>query len=202
MAEENMKIDRVIDDQGRRVETRSYEIVVDGQKERVIETHVEQVPMALQERVVEKIAPVVTTRKKELFKDGKVVNSVVEELDNNTMKMSAVVPVTPPPVPQVNALTKEDLIEALREVMKPTVRSEEVKSEVKLKVKKPAVEEEEEEEVVKPVKVKKKAVQATETDEEVVKEGGWGEWVEIGAYTLLSGQLAFILYYLVLKNWI
>ncbi len=188
---DNVKIDRIVDDNGRRVETRVYETVVDGQKQRIVETHVEEIPMALHERVVESIAPVVTTRKKETYKDGQVVDSVVEELDHGTMKMTVAQP------QPSNTLTKEDLKEVLHELLNARDNVREVRAVKKKVVVPPAppkppkeveVEEEEDEPTpVTPVKVESNKM--------------W-DWLEIGAYVILSGELAFCLYHLVLKNWL
>lgn len=190
---EDVKVERIVDENGRRVETRVYEVVIDGQKERVIETHVEQIPMALQERVVEKIAPVVTTRKKEIYnKDGKVVESQVEELDNGSMKMA---PVVVQQAPANNALTKEDLLEVLREVLTTRESVREVKPTKKKVVNKPkkVVEQEEEEIEDDPTPV---TPVTTPTNNKL-----W-EVFEIGAYVVLAGELAFCIYHLVLKNWL
>lgn len=170
---ENLKVERVVKDDGRRAETHVYESVVDGQCERVVETHVEKVPMDLQERLVETIAPIVTARKKELYKDGKVVNTVVEELDRGTVKMT-------PQLPD-NVLTKDDLKSILQEILESN------KAPIKLKKKKKL-------EVTPEPELKQEDVP--------VKENGIWELVEIGAYVVLSGELAFCLYHLVLKNWI
>src|SRR4051812_16583820 len=100
---------------GRRVETRTFENMVDeNQKERVVETHVEQIPMVMTERVTERIVPVVASRKHEVYRDGKLVDITVEELDKaSATQMNTVAKET--------GLTKEDLIAALREVMTPRV---------------------------------------------------------------------------------
>jgi hypothetical protein len=205
MAENNIKVEHNIDDTGRRVETRVYETVLDGKKERVVETHVEQIPLVLQERVVESIAPVVTSRKKETYKDGKVVDTVIEELDHGTMKMSA-------KKPQESALTRDDLLSVLREVLtvRDTVR--EVKPVKQLPAKKvvapepepePEPEVEEEEVPVQPV-VKRKVVKvaAEPAPTPTPSNNKFWEFIEIGAYVILSGELAFCLYQLVLKNWL
>jgi hypothetical protein len=190
---EDVKVERVVDGNGRRVETRVYEVVVDGQKQRVIETHVEQIPMSLQERIVESIAPVVTNRKKEVYdKDGKVVESQVEELDNGSLKM---MPAVAQQAPITNALTKEDLVEVLREVLNSREHIREVKS-IK-KVTKPKkvvapVEEVEEEEETEPTPV-------TPITPKVSK---LQEIFEVGIYVVLAGELAFCVYHLILKNWL
>jgi len=187
---DDVKIEHNTDPQGRRVETRVYETVVDGKKERVVETHVEQIPMVLSERVVEEIAPVVTTRKKETYKDGKVVDSHVEELDKGTMKM------VPAAKPQESLLTKDDLMNAIREVVNAR---EQAPREVKpvAKTVAPVVVAPEPEKEEAPVVVQPKKASP------VVAAGSkiW-ELVEVGAYVVLSGELAFCLYQLVLKNWL
>lgn len=190
---ENIKVECVVDNKGRRIETRTFETVVDGQKQRVTETHVEEIPMALHERVVENIAPVVTNRKKETYKNGKIVDSVVEELDHGTMKMNAVATNK-----DANTLTKEDLRDVVKELLssrEPVIEKEPVR-EIRLVKKKtvaPTVVKitEEEEETVVPI-----TVPPIKADDKT------NEWIEIALYIVLSGQLAFCLYHLVLKNWI
>jgi hypothetical protein len=132
----DVKIVRNLDNNGRLVETHTYEVVTDGKRERVIETYIERVPMEMSERVVEEITPVVTTRKKEVFKDGKSVDALVEDLDQSLREFQTRMPtgglVVEPPAPVNNTV--------------------------------------------------------------------W-EYVEMGAYVILSAELAFCLYHLFLKNW-
>lgn len=140
---EDVKIERVTDDDGRLVEKRTYETVLDGQKVIVRETHVEQVSMVLKERTVEKVTPVV--RKKEVYdKDGKVVDTVVEEIDRSA------------------GMTKEEVLALLRELL----------------------------------------ANKTEKPVEKAVTVNWKEYVELGLYFILSGELAFSVYHLVLKNWV
>lgn len=195
---ENMKIDRSKTDDGRRVEQRVFETVVDGVKERVVETHVEQIPMTLQERVVEKVAPVVTARKREVYKEGKLVDTIVEELDGGSTKLQPVM--NPQIIP--NALTKEDLVAALREVVSTQPRE----------VAKPMELDEEE---ARPVFKKKKKVFKAEapvapTPAPVplvsapatpVQNKTW-DTIEMVAWVVLSGELAFCAYHLFLKNFL
>lgn len=164
---EDVKIDRSKTEDGRRVEQRVFETVVDGVKERVVETHIEQIPMTLQERVVEKIAPVVTNRKREVYKEGKLVDTVVEELDNCSVKMQ-------PANPQA-ALTKEDLVAALREVVNQP------------------------HEVVKPVEPVVKRPVFHSSDPAPVQSKTF-DIVETVFWVIFSGELAFCVYQLFLKN--
>jgi hypothetical protein len=193
---DNMKIERNIDDDGRRVETRVYETVIDGQKQRVIETHIEQIPMTLAERVVEKVSPIVTTRKTELYRDGKIVDAVLEELDHGTLRMGTVVQAPAHPK-ESDVLTKNDLKEILREILQERDSSiREVKPTKKVVNKTKKVEPEPVEEVEEIEEIEDAEVTPSKDNNKV-----W-EWVEIGAYVVLSGELAFCLYHLLLKNWL
>lgn len=191
---ENMKVDRTKTDDGRRVEQRVFESVVDGVKERVVETHVEQIPMTLQERVVEKIAPVVTARKREVYKEGKLVDTVVEELDNGSVKMQAAAPAP-------NSLTKDDLVAAIREVLAPAAPA---------KVAATAPLDMDDEEAPAPVVKKKRPVFHEPAPAPVVnplvtvptQNSKLWDGMEMVLWVVLSGELAFCVYHLFLKNWL
>lgn len=238
---DNLKIERTIDDNGCRVETRVYETVIDGQKERIVETHVEKVPMELADRVIEKIVPVVANRKKETFKDGALVNTIVEELDRGTMKMGSprvdaitkedLVNVVREMASSKNSLTKEDLVNVVRETMKTpkdsltkedlvnvvkemktpkdTLTKDDLINVVKMAAPKETLTKDDLADVVRealnavakpiiklPKKVAEEEVSVLPTKNNLLWDG-----LEILMYVVLSGELAFCLYQLVLKNW-
>lgn len=136
------KIERFNNEEGRRVEKRIFE----ENGERIIETHIEAIPMHLHERITEKLASLVTSRKKEVFKDGQLVDVIIEELDK-PLKMA-----TPDTV-----ITKDNLTET----------------------------------IIKPKKTLKMSLDNTT----------YLEYLELGLYAIISCEMAFCLYHLILTNW-
>lgn len=177
---DDVKIERHLDDKGRRIEVHIYETIVDGKKERVTETYIEQVPMEMSERVVEEISPVITTRKKEVYKSGKKVDAVVESIPSNVMEVQQ-------PQRQNDVLTKADLVNVLQELFAQMNTRQIGSSDVKM-LPEPSVPETPK--VEEPVKDKPNANNSL-----------W-EHVETGAYMVLSAELAFCVYHLILRNWI
>jgi len=164
---DNIKVQRIVDEDGRRVEIRTYETSTESNKEVIVERHVEQVPLALHERVIEDIVPVVKSRKKEIYKDGQVIDTVVEELESNKMNLSS----------SQSYITKEDLTTLLKELVKSQKHAEEP--------------------------VKNKVSQPLKVEESVPQKSNQLQtWIETVFFVILSGELAFCLYYLVLKNWL
>lgn len=151
---DDVKIEYSVNDKGHRVEKRTYEIITEGKKEQVIETYVELVQMELSERVTEDVSPVVSTRKKEVFKNGKKVDDIIE----NVVKKQE--------ISNDQILTKDELIKTLNELLKNTVKEEPVKESMSTK------------------------------DSSIL------EYVETGAYMVLSAELAFCAYHLFLKIWL
>lgn len=180
-----------------RVEQRVYETNIDGNKERVVETNVEKtlfgIPVSFQEKVTEKTVPIVASRKREVYKDGKLMETVVEELDGSLIKLHPVTPIVPS-APVVNpmataataapaasnVLTKEDLVQAMREVLEAVLK----KSEPVLELPEDVV----------PVTPPAPKPEPTPVP---VQQDSW----ESLAWIVLSGELAFCVYNLVLKNW-
>lgn len=188
---DDIKIERTVDDKGRRIEIRTFETVVDGKKERVTETYVEQVPLEMSERIVEEISPVITTRKKEIFKAGKKVDAVVESIYTNMVEVQQ-------PVRQEEILTKADLMSALQELFNSQMNTRLLGSgDVKMLVEPKTLAETPKVEVpVAPETPKVEVPVAPKTETAV-----W-EYVETGAYMVLSAELAFCVYHLVLRNWL
>lgn len=207
------RIDKL--DVGHRVEQHIYETNVDGNKERVIETNVDKVlfgvPVSFQERVTEKTVPIVSSRKRETYKDGKLVETVVEELDSSIIKLqpatnttvvnplptpvSVVNPTVSEPVPS-NVLTKDDLVKAVKEMLEAVLKSREPVLELPDEpVKVP---------VVNPVPVVPPQVLPDRPFKEPtppVQLANTADSWESLAWIILSGELAYCVYNLILKNW-
>jgi ATP-dependent protease HslVU (ClpYQ) ATPase subunit len=147
---------------GRRIEQHVVETQHEKHKERVVETHIEQVPYALEERVTEKIVPIVTERRKEKFNHGELVDTEVEQVADESLHLN-------PPGPKV--VTKADVEEAVRNVLATVPVKSGIAKEVKVK--------------------KQKTIVAPPSNM---------EWIDIGLYMILSGELAFIVYQLFLKG--
>lgn len=172
---EDMKIERYLDDKGRRIEVRTYETVVEGKKERITETYVEQVPLEMSERVIEEISPVITTRKKEVYKAGKKVDAVVESLPSNVVAQQS----------QDEVLTKADLVNVLQELFAQMNVRQIGTGDTKM------------------LSGSNVMPQTLKSEEPVVNpSNSMLEYVETGLYMVLSAELAFCFYHLVLRNWI
>lgn len=164
---------------GRRVEQRVAETQHEaGHKERVVETHVEQVPFALEERVTEKVVPIVTERRKEKFHKGELVDTQLEQVSDESLHLSI--------APKV--LTKADVEDAIKQAlnrMEPPLPKQQMVKKVKTIPVAVVEEEVEEEAVVAPAKPNKLQ-----------------DMIDMGLYIVLSGELAFIVYQLFIRGMI
>lgn len=182
-------------DDGHKVEQHIYETDVDGNKERVVETNVDKtifgVPVSFQEKVTEKTIPIVASRKRETYKDGKLVETTVEQLDASLMKMQPVQPVAnlkstsnftvaEPVVTRSDMLTKDDLFQALKELLETIMKKDKPVDNNNQPMPLPVP--------INPV--------PTPVPVPVQSDGFEGL-----AWIILSGELAFCIYNLVLKNW-
>lgn len=162
---------------GRRIEQRVAETENEaGHKERVVETHVENIPYVLDERVIEKVVPIVTERRKEKYRMGELVDTHIEQVDDESLHLN----------PAAKVVTKEDVEEAVKKAFAglSPVPTQTMKRPVKkLKITEPVAEEEEE--VVMPVPSKPSKI---------------SELIDTGLYVILSGELAFIVYQLFLRG--
>ncbi len=183
MSTKNFRIERTRDNDYRRVETHVEEIVNGTTTERVITVMEEKVPMEVRRVVKETVVPVVTSRRIEEYKDGKVVNSAIEVVPEHALNLA-------PPKPV--ALTKEELRLALKEVVTEMgVAPKEVptpapKEEVPLKVTQP------EEKKLSAKKILKERVESE-------KETGILDYV---LWTILAALAAGVVYFSVIKGMI
>lgn len=162
---------------GRRVEERTTEKLDDaGHKERVIETHVEQVPFSIEQRIVEKIVPIVTERRKEKYESGKLVDTVIEQVSNESLHLN-------PPANKV--VTRDDVIEAVRLAFGEMSVSQKrmVRAAVVSEPEPAAV-------VIKP------AVVTTAPNK------WWQEWGSLALYVVLACETGFVVYQLFIRSFI
>ena len=143
-----------------------------GNKERVLETHVEQVPFVIAERVVEKVAPVITERRKETYSNGELIDTVIEQVSNSSLQLTV-------PVEIPDLVTKSDVEEIIRKVLSEIIENQANTIDEPEEVVPPEIAE-----VIPPEPVK----------------SSWSSWLDIGLYVILAGQLAFIVYQGFLKG--
>lgn len=225
-------IERKTDETGRRLEIRTTEREENGKKERIIETWAEEIPLVLIERIVEEITPIVTIRTKEIYQKGIVSDTIIEELDHGTLKMSLPQTITGmPPLPQAipvesKDITKEDLLNALKSIPPPQSEGVTRKEllEILKNVQKPQPEGVTREELLEVIKSlrqpqeemisksdllkelrrprKKLRIEVPDEEEKPKEDSSIWAWIETVGYIILAGQLAFCIYHLVLRNWL
>lgn len=173
---DKMTCNRYKTDDGRRAEKRLIERVDDkGNKELVVETYVEQVPFVISERVIEKVAPVVTERRKETYSNGQLIDTFIEQVPDSGLHLTT-------PVVHPDVVTKSDVEEIIKKALAELLSKQQIEPMVYKKIE------------------SKSLSLDPEPQPAPVKKSWWSGWLDLGLYVILSAQLAFIVYQGFLKG--